>query len=100
MIVANIQSEVVVVSGEVNGDILAGRQVVLHKSARVIGAVSTASLVIEAGAVLSGQVTMGRGVGGQKPGASDGAKGPEASAPPAGSGSGSGSGSGPKPAKS
>jgi cytoskeletal protein CcmA (bactofilin family) len=64
---ANIQSEVVIVSGEVNGDILAGRQVVLHKSARVIGAVDTASLVIEDGAVLSGQVTMGKGVGGKKP---------------------------------
>jgi cytoskeletal protein CcmA (bactofilin family) len=59
--------EVVIVSGEVNGDILAGRQVVLHKSARVIGAVDTASLVIEDGAVLSGQVTMGKGIGGKKP---------------------------------
>jgi cytoskeletal protein CcmA (bactofilin family) len=67
VIEANIHSEVVIVSGEVNGDILAGRQVVLHKSARVIGAVDTASLVIEDGAVLSGQVTMGKGIGGKKP---------------------------------
>jgi cytoskeletal protein CcmA (bactofilin family) len=67
VIEANIQSEVVIVSGEVNGDIRAGRQVVLHKSARVAGAVDTVSLVIEDGAVLTGQVTMGKGNGGKKP---------------------------------
>jgi cytoskeletal protein CcmA (bactofilin family) len=63
VIEASIQSQVVIVSGVVNGDIKAGRQVVLHKTARVKGAIDTASLVIEDGAELSGEVRMGKGKG-------------------------------------
>ncbi|MFQ5697960.1 MAG: polymer-forming cytoskeletal protein [Myxococcota bacterium] len=71
---ANIRSEIVIVSGEVHGDIFASRQVVLHKTARVLGSIDTQSLVIEDGAQLSGSVQMGVGVGGRKD-----AKDPESS---------------------
>lgn len=59
MVHANIRSEVVVVSGEVDGDILARRQLTVHKTGRVTGNVSTASLVVEDGSQLNGQVEMG-----------------------------------------
>jgi cytoskeletal protein CcmA (bactofilin family) len=57
---ATIRSNTVVVSGTVVGNILAARQIVLHKSARVQGDMSAPSLVIEEGAVFNGQLTMGR----------------------------------------
>ena len=57
---ATIRSNTVVVSGSVVGNITAGKQVVLHKSARVQGDLSAPSLVIEEGAVFNGQLTMGR----------------------------------------
>lgn len=63
---ANIHSEIVIVSGEVKGDIFAARQVVLQKTARVAGSIDTQSLVIEDGAQFSGTVQMGVGVGGRK----------------------------------
>ena len=50
-----------VVSGSVVGNITAGRQIVLHKSARVQGDMSAPSLVIEEGAIFNGQLSMGRG---------------------------------------
>jgi len=56
---ANIQSEIVTVSGEVRGDIVARRQVNLHKTARVHGNVQTSSLVVEDGAQINGQLSMG-----------------------------------------
>jgi cytoskeletal protein CcmA (bactofilin family) len=56
---ANITSEVVIVSGVIEGDVVAKRQLVLHKTARVTGNVQTASMAVEEGAFLSGQVTMG-----------------------------------------
>jgi cytoskeletal protein CcmA (bactofilin family) len=55
---ANINSEIVIVSGEVRGDINAQRQVTLHKTARVFGNLKTASLVIEEGSLLNGNVEM------------------------------------------
>ncbi len=65
---AKIRSNTVVVSGHVVGNIVATRQIVLHKSAQVQGDMSSPSLVIEEGAVFNGQLSMGRG--GDKPGAS------------------------------
>ena len=56
---ADIRSEVVVISGEVQGDVLANRQVTLHKTARVVGDIHTVGLVIEEGAVLNGKIEMG-----------------------------------------
>lgn len=55
---ASIVSTVVVVSGSVVGDIEAGQQIVLHKTARVEGNLSTPSVVIEEGAVFNGHLTM------------------------------------------
>ena len=57
---ATIRSNTVVVSGAVTGNIVAARQIVLHKSARVQGDMSAPSLVIEEGAVFNGHLNMGR----------------------------------------
>src|SRR3990172_10038548 len=57
-IYATIRSNTVVVSGFVEGDIIAARKVVLHKTARVHGNLETPSLVVEEGAALDGQVKM------------------------------------------
>ncbi len=56
---AKIRSNTVVVSGTVVGNIIATRQIVLHKSAKVQGDMSAPSLMIEEGAVFNGQLTMG-----------------------------------------
>ncbi len=55
---ATIQSQLVIVSGEVRGDITAPGQVTLHKTARVSGNITTARLLIEDGALFNGQVKM------------------------------------------
>lgn len=55
---ATIRSQTVVVSGQVTGDVFAGRKLVLHKTARLVGAVETPSLVVEEGATLDGPVKM------------------------------------------
>jgi len=55
---ANIDSQAVIVSGSIAGDVTAGRKVVLHKTARVTGNICTPSIVIEEGALLNGQVSM------------------------------------------
>ena len=56
---AKIRSNTVVVSGTVVGNIIATRQIVLHKSAKVQGDMSAPSLMIEEGAIFNGQLTMG-----------------------------------------
>jgi cytoskeletal protein CcmA (bactofilin family) len=60
---ASIHSKNVAISGTVTGDVIASTKVVLHKTARVDGNVETGSLVVEDGAVINGQVTMGKGGG-------------------------------------
>ena len=57
---ADIRSEVVVVLGEVKGDIIANQQVTLHKSARVVGNLWTKALVVEEGAEFTGKIEMGK----------------------------------------
>ena len=57
---AEIHSEVVVVLGEVKGDIVANQQVTLHKSARVVGNLWTRALVVEEGAEFTGKIEMGK----------------------------------------
>ena len=60
-ITATIRSNMVVVSGSVVGNIYAGRQVVLHKTARVEGDLETPSIMIEEGAVFNGSLKMNAG---------------------------------------
>ena len=55
---ATIRSEVVVVHGEVIGDILANHQVALHKTARVTGNVKTKVFTVEEGAEINCQIEM------------------------------------------
>jgi cytoskeletal protein CcmA (bactofilin family) len=55
---ARITSVCVVISGLVEGDIVASRQVVLHKTAIVNGDIDAPSLVIEEGGQLNGAVRM------------------------------------------
>jgi len=57
---ATIRSKSVIVSGVVSGDVIATRQVVLHKTARVNGNLETPSVVVEEGAVFNGKLTMNR----------------------------------------
>lgn len=57
---ATIRSNTVVVSGAVVGNIIASRQIILHKTARVQGDMKAPSLIIEEGAVFNGQLTMER----------------------------------------
>jgi len=56
---AEIRSARVIVSGTVVGNVQASAQIVLHKSARVEGNLSTPSLLVETGAVLKGHIDMG-----------------------------------------
>jgi cytoskeletal protein CcmA (bactofilin family) len=55
---AAIHSNTVIVSGTVVGNIKAACKVVLHKTSNVEGDIETASLVVEDGATLRGQVKM------------------------------------------
>lgn len=57
-VTANIRSQVVIVSGEVHGDIHASGMVTLHKTAKVFGDLHTERLAVEEGAQLSGRVEM------------------------------------------
>ena len=56
---AEIRSNTVVVSGSVNGNIIAKAKVVLHKTARIAGDIQAPSLVVEEGAVITGKIIMG-----------------------------------------
>lgn len=58
-VTATIKSQVVIISGEVHGEITAGGQVVLHKTARVDGNIHAPRLVVEDGAVFTGRIEMG-----------------------------------------
>jgi len=60
-ITATIRSNIVVVSGSVSGNIYAGRQVVLHKTARVEGDLECTSIMIEEGALFNGHLNMHAG---------------------------------------
>jgi cytoskeletal protein CcmA (bactofilin family) len=57
-IAASIRSRNVVVSGLVEGNIVATERLALHKTAHVTGDVETPTLVIEEGATLNGQIKM------------------------------------------
>lgn len=55
---ANISVAAAVISGTVNGDIIASERLELGRSARVVGNVQTPRIVIEDGAVFEGNCTM------------------------------------------
>ena len=63
---AEITCGTVVVEGEVNGNVKAKTGVELHRSAKVRGNVETASLAVEKGALLQGEVKMMPGEKGSK----------------------------------
>ncbi|MBU1003837.1 MAG: polymer-forming cytoskeletal protein [Proteobacteria bacterium] len=60
---ANVEGTInvgqLIISGKLNGEVRAKEKIVLHKTAHIVGSLSTPSLVIEEGAVLEGQITMG-----------------------------------------
>jgi cytoskeletal protein CcmA (bactofilin family) len=58
-VTASIKSQIVIISGEVHGEINAGGQVVLHKTAKVDGNIHSPRLVVEDGAVFTGRIEMG-----------------------------------------
>ena len=58
---AKIKSSTVAISGAVEGDIVATKRLVLHKTAQLVGDVETPCFVIEDGAVFNGQVKMASG---------------------------------------
>ncbi|MCP5059697.1 MAG: polymer-forming cytoskeletal protein [bacterium] len=67
---ANIESQIVIVSGQVIGDVVATRKIVLHKTAAVEGNLDSPSVVIEDGASFNGQLTMkSQGKSGSRPAA-------------------------------
>ena len=80
---ANIESEIVIVSGEVRGDITARRQLSIHKSGRIYGNIHTTALMVEEGAQLNGAIKMSGQRSGQPAGRTEAASMPA----PAASGS-------------
>jgi len=58
--VAKVQAGVVVVAGQITGDVVAARRLHIEKSGRVEGDVQTPALLMEEGAVLNGRVRMGK----------------------------------------
>ena len=64
---ANVKSQTVIVSGTLTGDVVAGRKVVLHKTARMQGNVETPCFVMEEGAVINGQIKMAGAAAASKP---------------------------------
>jgi len=78
-IMATIHSVCVVISGLVEGNIIASDQIVLHKSAVVNGDLESPIVIMEEGAQLNGGVRMGKAASGASKSAtpaaaSDGAK--------------------------
>ena len=56
---ANIEGDIVVIGGEVEGDITARRKITLEKTARVTGDLCTPGIVIQEGAQLEGRIMIG-----------------------------------------
>lgn len=64
---AKVQGQIwvgqLILSGHLQGEIEAGKKVVLHKTANLLGSMVTPTLVIEEGAMLEGQVSMNKNAG-------------------------------------
>jgi cytoskeletal protein CcmA (bactofilin family) len=56
---ASVRAESVIVFGTIDGDIRARRKIVLHKSSRVRGELSSAGITIEEGASFKGSIAIG-----------------------------------------
>lgn len=56
---ADITSDIVLISGEVHGQIKAGARIEIYPTGRLFGNMNTPSLVIKEGAVFLGNVCMG-----------------------------------------
>lgn len=56
---ASIEGDIVVIAGEVRGDITARRKITLERTARVTGDLSTPGIVIQEGAMLEGRIMIG-----------------------------------------
>ncbi len=48
----------IIVKGQINGDLIASKRLALHRTAKVVGSISSANLSIEDGAILEGKCTM------------------------------------------
>jgi cytoskeletal protein CcmA (bactofilin family) len=57
---ATILSKAVSISGTVVGDVVASSKVVLHKTGRIDGNIETDSIVVEEGAIINGELRMGK----------------------------------------
>ena len=83
-IMATIHSVCVVISGLVEGDIIASEQIVLHKTAVVNGNLDSPIVIMEEGAQLNGNVKMGKAASSTPksapPASNDGAKSGDGSA--------------------
>ncbi|CAN5342379.1 hypothetical protein BH20ACI1_BH20ACI1_24200 [soil metagenome] len=55
---ANVAVATAIVSGTVNGDIVAAEKIELGRTARIVGNIQTARLIIEDGAILEGSCSM------------------------------------------
>src|SRR5262245_66651656 len=58
-VTARVRAEAVLIDGEVHGDIEARTEITLRKTARVHGDLKTEGIVIERGAKVEGQITIG-----------------------------------------
>ena len=56
---ADITSDIVLISGEVHGQINAGAKIEIYPTGRVFGNMNTPSLVVKEGAVFEGNLCMG-----------------------------------------
>ena len=60
---ATIHGELVMIGGSLTGELIASKRLELGPSARVTGKITTPSLIVREGAVLEGQIEMGRSAG-------------------------------------
>ncbi len=76
---AHIKSVCVVISGLVEGDVIANEQIVLHKTAVVNGDLQAPKIMMEEGAQLNGSVRMGKNAGSSAKSSGDNEKNANAS---------------------
>ncbi len=76
----NVHVGQVIVSGNVQGTVTATQKTVLHRAASLSGTLHTGTLVIEEGAMLQGEVSMGEGLSDAPPVAAEEAENKKAPA--------------------
>ncbi|MBT8763290.1 polymer-forming cytoskeletal protein [Desulfohalobiaceae bacterium Ax17] len=60
LVKGNIKVGQIIVSGRVDGDVLAKSKMVMYKEAKFFGTLTTPSLMVEEGAIIQGQVNMAK----------------------------------------